>query len=85
MKKIKNKEIKVLADVNCPECNEKYSFYMSNEHKKKGILAKEYFYEGFFDSHYGNRYDCYTCGHHWIVRESKKSFFIKIFPFLENK
>lgn len=81
----KNKILKIRADVTCPICREKYSFYLSKKGKKKGILVGEYFYEGFIDSHYGYTYNCYSCGYHWEERKSKKSSLVKIFPFLENK
>lgn len=77
--------IKIPASVICPKCGEKYSYYISKKGKKKGILSGEYVFEGFFDPHYGYSYDCYTCGYHWEVRKDKKSLFVKLFPFLENK
>lgn len=73
------------STVVCPKCGEKYSFYITKKRKRKGILAGEYFFEGFFDPHYGEHYDCYTCGHHWDIRKSERSLLIKVFPFLENK
>lgn len=73
------------SPVICPKCGEKYLFYISKNGKRKGILSGEYIFEGFFDFHYGNHYDCYTCGHHWDNRASKKDLLVKILPFLENK
>lgn len=84
-KKKDNLVIKIPASVICPNCGEKYSYYISKKGKKKGILSGEYIYEGFFDPHYGNSYDCYSCGHHWEVRTDEKSLSVKLFPFLENK
>lgn len=80
-----NLVFKIPSSVICPNCGEKYLFYISKKNKKKGILFGEYFHEGFFDSHYGDVYDCYTCGHHWTVRHSEKSLSVKLFPFLEDK
>ena len=77
--------LKIPSSVICPNCGEKYSFYISKKGKKKGILPGEYVYEGFFDPHYGDLYDCYSCGHHWEIRKSEKSLSVKLFPFLENK
>ena len=77
--------LKIPSSVTCPNCGEKYSFYISKKGKKKGILPGEYVFEGFFDPHYGYSYDCYTCGHYWKVRRSKKSLLVKMFSYLENK
>ena len=91
MKKIKNQsketilEIKIPTNEICPKCGEQYTYYISKSGDKKGILPSAYVYEGFFDSHYSNSYDCYTCGYHWEERVSKKSLLVKLFPFLENK
>ena len=76
--------LKIPSSTICPKCGEKYSFYMSKKRKKK-VYYQENIYEGFFDSHYGNQYECYTCGYHWTVRKNEKSLLIKLFPFLENK
>lgn len=81
----KSKPIKIPSTVICPKCGEKYLFYISKNGKRKGILFGEYFHEGFFDSHYGECYDCYTCGHHWDTRTSEIPLSIRIFPFLQNK
>lgn len=83
-KKKGNSVIKIPANVICPKCGEKYSYYISKKGNQKGILSGKYFYEGFFDSHYGNSYDCYTCGYHWKERVSEESLSVKLFPFLEN-
>ena len=77
--------IKIPSSVICPNCGEKYSFYISKKGKRKGILQGEYVHEGLFDPHYGDLYDCCSCGHHWTVRKSEKSLSVKLFSFLENK
>lgn len=64
-KKKNNLVIKIPSSVICPNCGEKYSFYISKKGKKKGILPGEYLHESFFNSYYGDLYDCYTCGYHW--------------------
>lgn len=79
-----NNLLKVPSSVTCPKCGEKYLYYISNE-GKKGILLGEYIYEGFFNTHYGKSYDCFTCNYHWEERIDKKSLLIRLFPFLENK
>lgn len=68
----KNKlPIKIESPYTCPNCGEKNYFYISKKGKKKGILVGEYFHESFFDPHHGNCYDCYTCDHHWNVRDEE--------------
>lgn len=73
------KPIKILSSEICPKCGEKYSFYISKKGKRKGILVGEYIYEGFIDPHYGDCYDCYTCGNHWNIRKSELPWWKKLF------
>lgn len=80
----KKKTLKIPSSVICPNCGEKYYYYISKKGKEKGILSGEYEYEGFFDHHYGYSYECYTCGNYWEVRKDKKSLSVKLFPFLEG-
>ena len=76
---------KIPSTVICPNCGEKYFYYISSRGRQKGILSGEYFHESLIDPHYGNSYDCYSCNYHWKIRISKKSLLVRIFPFLENK
>lgn len=75
--------VKMLSNIVCPNCGERYLYHFDRG-VAKGILTGEYVYEGFFDYHFGESYDCYTCGHSWEIRNSKKGFLVRLFPFLEN-
>lgn len=76
--------LRIVADTACPNCEERYFYYIDSDKSERGILPSEYIFEGFFDYHYGKSYDCYTCGHSWKIRKSKKNRLVRIFPFLEN-
>ena len=82
---VEMQEIKIQSSTVCPNCGEKYSFYIDKEGKRKGILPSEYIHEGFFDLHYGKCHDCYSCGYKWKIRESKESLLVKLFPFLKDR
>lgn len=82
MRKIKTNQKETILSIKIPtdeiytKCGEQYTYYISESGDKKSILPGAYVYEGFFDSHYGKSYDCYTCGYHWEERVSKKSLLI---------
>lgn len=62
--------LKMKSNHKCPKCGEQFYSYIDEDGNNKGITFSEYFYEGFFKSHYGHTYYCYTCGNSWDERES---------------
>ena len=81
-----NKRVRIPSPYPCPKCGERYRLYLPEKQGScKGISIGDYFFDGVFDPHYGHHYHCHTCNHEWKVRTSKRSLWIKIFPFLANK
>lgn len=80
-----SKTLKIPCGCTCPNCGESNGFYITKKGRKKGILFGEYFYEGFFDPHYGNTYTCYSCNTEWEERTSGTNLSVRLFPFLKNR